>query len=566
MFGRYVRSAIATTRSFSSDASISSKAVVPKRNNGGSNGGVSTTTSTSTSVGRDTLGRRLVSLVHPKRSAVITISEWLKEGKVARKYELNRIVRELRKLKRYKHALESSLFSRKASRNVNWNRTTFLVELDKDTLKKCGSRSVGKFKVCEWMTNHKEIKLLPGDYAIHLDLVAKVRGLASADKFFLDLPEKMRERLPTYTALLHTYVQNNLADKAEDLMEKMSGLGFLKYPLPYNHMLHLYITSGQLEKVPELILALKKNAAPDVVTYNLWLSVCASQNDVERAEKVLYELKRTKIDMDWVTYSTLTNLYIKNDKKEKAEKYLKEMEKLVSGKSRVAFSSLLSLHTLMGDKDGLQKTWRNIKFTYRKMNDAEYICMISSLLKLEEFKEAEDLYSEWEESLSGTGDPRVPNLLLGAYVNKNQMAKAEKILQRMAEGKIIPSYTTWELLTWGYLKEKKMEKALDFFKLALKSVKKWEPNDRIVREIFDNLEKDGDVEKAEQVMVDLRNAGYVTTQIYNLLLRTYAKAGKMPLVIQERMKKDKVQLDDETYQLISLTSKLCVGEVFNFVK
>jgi len=62
--------------------------------------------SSSSGGGRDTLGRRLFALVHPKRSAVVTIRKWKEEGNVVRKYELNRIVRELRRLKRYKHALE----------------------------------------------------------------------------------------------------------------------------------------------------------------------------------------------------------------------------------------------------------------------------------------------------------------------------------------------------------------------------------------------------------------------------------------------------------------------------
>ncbi|KAL3717535.1 hypothetical protein ACJRO7_009035 [Eucalyptus globulus] len=56
--------------------------------------------------GGDTLGKRLLSLVYAKRSAVVTIRRWKEEGGAVRKYELNRIVRELRKLKRYKHALE----------------------------------------------------------------------------------------------------------------------------------------------------------------------------------------------------------------------------------------------------------------------------------------------------------------------------------------------------------------------------------------------------------------------------------------------------------------------------
>jgi hypothetical protein len=45
--------------------------------------------------------------VYPKRSAVIAINKWKEEGHtLPRKYQLNRMIRELRKNKRYKHALE----------------------------------------------------------------------------------------------------------------------------------------------------------------------------------------------------------------------------------------------------------------------------------------------------------------------------------------------------------------------------------------------------------------------------------------------------------------------------
>ncbi|XP_024932734.3 pentatricopeptide repeat-containing protein At4g02820, mitochondrial isoform X2 [Ziziphus jujuba] len=414
-------------------------------------------------------------------------------------------------------------------------------------------------QICEWMTLQQDIKLVPGDYAVHLDLIAKVRGIKSAEKFFEDLPEKMTGQA-TCTALLHTYAKNNLSSKAEALMAKMSECGFLRNPLPYNHMLSLYISNGQLEKVPKMVEELKKNASPDVVTYNLLLTVCASQNDVETAEKVLVELRKSKINPDWVTYSSLTNLYIKNAFTEKAASTLKEMEKMVSRKNRVAYSSLLSLHTNIRDKDGVCRIWKKMKSCFRKMNDAEYTCMISSLVKLEEFKEAEDLYNEWE-SISGTGDARVPNILLAAYINRNQMETAEIFYDRLAEKGINPCYTTWELLTWGYLKEKQMDKVLDYFKKAVNSVKKWDPDDRLVREVFKRLEEQGNVEVAEQMLVILRNAGHLNTEIYNSILRTYATAGKMPLIVAERMEKDNVELDEETRELIKKTSKMRVSEV-----
>ncbi|KAF7806799.1 pentatricopeptide repeat-containing protein [Senna tora] len=469
--------------------------------------------------GRDTLGRRLLSLVYPKRSAVIAINRWKEEGHTARKYELNRIVRELRKLKRYKHALE----------------------------------------ICEWMTLQSDIKLLPGDYAIHLDLIAKVRGLKSAEKFFEDLPDRVRGQ-PTCTTLLHVYVQNNLSAKAEALMLKMSECDLLRNPLPYNHMLSLYISNGKLEKASEIIQELKKNTSPDVVTFNLWLTVCASQNDVETAERVFLELKKAKLDPDWVTYSTLTNLYIKNAFPEKATSTLKEMESRISRKTRVAYSSLLSLHTNLGNKDEVFRTWKRMKSLFRKMNDAEYTCMISSLVKLDDLAEAENLYREWE-SVTGTNDVRVSNILLASYINRDQMEMAESFYKQIERKGIDPCYTTWELFTWGYLKKKDVENVLDNFKKAITSVKKWSPDKRLVREIFKMLEEQGHVEGAEKLLVILRDAGYVKTEIYNLLLKTYAKAGKMAPIVAERMKKDNVQLDEETHRLLDLTSKMCLAEV-----
>lgn len=404
-----------------------------------------------------------------------------------------------------------------------------------------------------------DIKLQPGDYAVHLDLVAKVRGLSSAEKFFEDLPDRMRGQ-PACTALLHTYVQYKESSKAEALMEKMSECGFLKYPLPYNHMLSLYISNGQLDKVPRVIQELKKSTSPDVVTYNLLLTACGSQNDVETAEKIFLELKKAKIDPDWLTYSTLTSLYIRTSLLEKAASTLKEMEKRTSRKVRVAYASLISLHTNLGNKDAVDRIWKKMKSSFQKMSDAEYNCMISSLLKFKEFEEAEKLYTEWE-TVSGTGDSRVSNLLLAAYINKNQMEMAENFYNRMIQRGVKPSYTTWELLTWGYLKQKQTDKVLDCFKKAVGSVRKWEPDENIIRGVFSNLEEQGNVEGAERLLVTLRKAGHVNTEVYNLLLRTYVKAGKMPLIVAERMKKDKVQLDDETHKLINLTSKMRVNEV-----
>ncbi|XP_057800849.1 pentatricopeptide repeat-containing protein At4g02820, mitochondrial [Salvia miltiorrhiza] len=516
MLRRIVRASVAATQRFSTKAAVEAAPAQETLSRQRIDG---TSSRRKGGGGRDTLGRRMFALVYSKRSAVVAIRKWKEEGRAVQKYELNRIVRELRSLKRHKHALE----------------------------------------VCEWMRTQEDMKLMSGDYAIHLDLIAKVRGLNSAEKFFVDLPENMIDPI-TCSALLHTYVHCKESEKAEALMKKMSENDYLKSPVPYNHMLSLYVSTEQLEKIPKIIKEVKKVTSPDIVTYNLWLAACASQDAVETARKVFRELSEAKIEPDWVTHSTMASMYIKNSFREEAESALKDMEKKASRKVRVAYASLISLHTALGNKNDIRGIWKKMKATFRKLNDVEYTCMITSLLKLKEFQEAEKLYDEWE-SVSPTKDSRVPNLLLAAYINNEQMHKAETFYTRMVESKIVPGYTTWELLTWGYLKQRQVDKVVDCFKKAIRSVRQWDPDEKLVQAVLALVEEFGDVEVAENMLSTLGRVGYVNTEIYNSLLRTYANAGKMALIVAERMKKDNVEMDEETKRLVQLTSKMCVTEI-----
>lgn len=413
-------------------------------------------------------------------------------------------------------------------------------------------------QICEWMTIQEGFKLLPGDYAVHLDLVAKVRGLASAEKFFEDLPGRIKGQQSTCTALLHTFVQSGLASKAEFLFKEMSDHGLISCAIPYNHMLHLYISSGQLEKVPEIIRELKKNTSPDLFSFNLWLSACA--DDPEGAGKVFEEMRQRGVAPDWVTFSTLAKAYAAGGLLHKARWALGEMEENISRKDRAGYCSLITLHASLSDKASVCRIWEKMRSTFRKMSDAEYSCMISSLVKLAADEEAERMYDEWE-SVSGTGDPKIPNKILESFVKKGLTEKAKIFLQRLLKKGIKPSYNTWCIMAYAHLGEARVDRALACLKKALSKLKKWEPDEGVVKAVFDRLELSGDVEGAEEFLIMLRNVGYVTTGVYNSVLRTYARAGSMPLVVAERMEKDGVQLDEETRELIKATSRLCVRKV-----
>lgn len=323
-------------------------------------------------------------------------------------------------------------------------------------------------------------------------------------------------------------------------------------------MLHLYISSGQLEKVPEIIRELKKNTSPDLFSFNLWLSACA--DDPEGAGKVFEEMRQRGVAPDWVTFSTLAKAYAAGGLLHKARWALGEMEENISRKDRAGYCSLITLHASLSDKASVCRIWEKMRSTFRKMSDAEYSCMISSLVKLAADEEAERMYDEWE-SVSGTGDPKIPNKILESFVKKGLTEKAKIFLQRLLKKGIKPSYNTWCIMAYAHLGEARVDRALACLKKALSKLKKWEPDEGVVKAVFDRLELSGDVEGAEEFLIMLRNVGYVTTGVYNSVLRTYARAGSMPLVVAERMEKDGVQLDEETRELIKATSRLCVRKV-----
>jgi hypothetical protein len=136
--------------------------------------------------------------------------------------------------------------------------------------------------------------------------------------------------------------------------------------------------------------------------------------------------------------------------------------------------------------------------------------------------------------------------------------KAENFVEHTLQKRIVPCYSTWELLCKGYLKKKNIKNVLKYLKKALSSLKKWYPDMELLEQIFALIEENGDVEACEELLLILREEGYVTTELYNLVLRVYEKEGKMPLNIGERMG---ISVDKETKKLLKITTNCSISKV-----
>ncbi|XWS63698.1 hypothetical protein CRYUN_Cryun06bG0123900 [Craigia yunnanensis] len=166
------------------------------------------------------------------------------------------------------------------------------------------------------------------DQAIHLDLVAKARGIPAAENYFIDIPEASKNHL-TYGALLNCYCKELITEKAEALIEKMKELNLPLGSMSYNNLMTLYTKIGQPERVPNIVQEMKScGTMPDSYTYNVWMRALASMNDISGVERVIEEMKRDAEDADdWTTYSNIASVYVDAGLFEKAEKDLRNWKR-----------------------------------------------------------------------------------------------------------------------------------------------------------------------------------------------------------------------------------------------
>lgn len=476
------------------------------------------------------LYRRISRVVDPKRSVVAELERWIMEGREVEKKDLEQIVKGLRKYHRPKRALE----------------------------------------IFEWMG--QKFSLSSGDRAIHLDLIAKVRGITSAEKYFSDLSDTEKNK-KTYSVLLNCYVKEKNIEKSEATWEKLKELGFAKGPLPFNGMMELYINTEQFKKVPSVVWEMKKKGISlDNHSYMFWMKSYGALSDMDKVEDVLNEMQSNKfLEADWtIYYSTLVNIYIHAKDLDKAastlkeaENKMKEMEAKSKRKDRAAYDHLLRLYGSLGNKDEIYRIWKSFELAFPKMTNRSYMCLLSSLVGIGDIEGAEDFLKKWE-SVKVFDDIKVSHVLLVAYIKNGWLPKAEELFELIIEKGGKPNADTWEILAEGYIQNEQIHKAMEAMakSLSVGQNTPWQPKFGNVLTILKHFEKQGDVKSADEFFKMLRGVKYVGTEVYNSLIRTYVHVGKVSPQILELMKEDNISPNEETYILLKPTDEC--SEVLGF--
>ncbi|XP_059297074.1 pentatricopeptide repeat-containing protein At5g09450, mitochondrial [Lycium ferocissimum] len=326
---------------------------------------------------QDDLKSRIFSLRLPKRSATNVLQRWVNEGRQIEISDLRYISKELRKSRKFKHALEIS----------------------------------------EWLVYHNQDEALDSDYATRIDLMTKVFGIDSAERYFEGLPTTAKTS-ETYTALLHSYASLRLTEKAEDLYERMKKTNLSLNTVTYNEMMTLYMSVGLLEKVPLIVEEMKlQKVAPDLFTYNLWVSSCAAALNIDEVRRILDEISLgSDTGEEWIRYKNLVNIYITaGNLINSGLNSVVESEKGITQREWISYDFLIILYGAFGNKDKLDQIWKSLRMTNQKMTSRNYVCILSSYLMLGQMKEVGEIIDQWKLSAATDFDRFSCNRLQKAY-------------------------------------------------------------------------------------------------------------------------------------------------------
>ncbi|PIA60111.1 hypothetical protein AQUCO_00400777v1 [Aquilegia coerulea] len=387
----------------------------------------------------------------------------------------------------------------------------------------------------EWLDSKNKLTYGDRDYASHLDLIAKVRGLQQAEKYIKSIPESFKNEV-IYRTLLANCVTGSNLKKAEEVYNKMRDMEFQMTAFSCNQLLLLYKRLDKKKIADVLLFMEKENIKPNLFTYKLLIDTKGQANDIGGMEQLLETMKEQGFEPDISIQATVARHYIFAGFNDKAEAVLKDMEGSNLKQNRAASRSLLLLYADLGKADEVDRVWKVCDPNPRM---EECLAAIEALGKLGKIEEAEAVFDKMTKTWKKLSAKHFTTLLQ-VYANHKMLMKGKDLAKRMHECGCRIGPWTWDALVKLYVQAGEVEKADSILNRAAQQ-NQIKPLFSTYMQIMDQYARRGDVHNAEKMFHRLKQAGYGgRIRQYQTLLQAYIKAKVPAYGFRERMKADDV--------------------------
>ncbi|KAA8517948.1 hypothetical protein F0562_015422 [Nyssa sinensis] len=390
-------------------------------------------------------------------------------------------------------------------------------------------------QLSEWLESTKRLDFVERDYASRLDLIAKIRGLHTAEKYIEKIPKSLRGEV-IYRTLLANCVSINNVKKAEEVFNKMKDLEFSITPFACNQLLLLYKRFDKKKIADVLLLMEKENVKPSLFTYRILIDTKGQSNDITGMDQIVETMKAEGIEPDINTQAVLAKHYVAGGLKEKAEAVLKEMEGGNLNGNRWACQALLPLYAGLGKADEVGRVWKVCESNPRF---DECMAAIEAWGKLNKIEAAEAVFDRMLKTAKKLSSKHY-SALLKVYINHKMLVKGKDLVKRMADSGCKIGPLTWDALVKLYVEAGELEKADSILQKAVQQ-SQMRPMFCSYMVIMDQYTNRGDIHNSEKMFHRMRQAGYMSRlRPFQSLIQAYINAKAPAYGIRERMKADNV--------------------------
>ncbi|XVF01983.1 hypothetical protein REPUB_Repub04eG0136900 [Reevesia pubescens] len=335
----------------------------------------------------DTLPIRVPRNAAPKASILPILNQWLQEGKPIKQSLRQTLIRQLRRFRRYNHALQ----------------------------------------VSEYMSEEMKYDISIGDMAVRLNLISKVHGIDEAEKYFDSLPETMK-----------TFQVYGNYEMLDVLMQEMKEKGSKHDSFTNNIRLNAYASSSDIEGMEKFLAKIENESSIDwhayVVAANAYLKAGITEKALQmlnRAEQLVTSETRRH------AYEIFLSIYTNLGRKDEVYRIWKLYGKFLNSGYLCMIGSL----TKLDDLDGAEKIlaeWESGQTVY----DARIPnLMISAYCKKGLIGKAEPYTNRLiERGVIKESDAFILNSLATGYQIDGQTAKAAETLKKA----ILASISGWK--------------------------------------------------------------------------------------------------------------------------
>ncbi|XP_021774388.1 pentatricopeptide repeat-containing protein At4g20740-like [Chenopodium quinoa] len=322
---------------------------------------------------------------------------------------------------------------------------------------------------------------------------------------------EVKPRVFLYNRIMDALVKTGHLDLAMLVYNDFKKDGLVEETVTYMILIKGLCKGGRIDEMLELLGQMRSLLKPDVFAYTAMIRILVGEGNLDGCLKVWNEMEKDKVLPDAMAYTTLISALCKGNRVDKAYELFKGMKNRRELIDRAIYGALV---------DGFVADGK-----------------VGSAL---------DLLKDMMDS-GYRADLSIYNTLIQGLCNLKQLDKAYKLFQVTVNEGLQPDFATVNPMLISYAESRKMD---DYCKLLVQMQKLGSPVIDGLSGFFSLMvEMDERLPCTLEVFKDLKNKGYCSLSIYNILLGALYKVRqpKEALSFFEEMKDSNFAPDSTTY-------------------